>query len=299
MRGEADFRIGKSLCETPWRLNSPPPAGTSPGVARRPQGTQSALAEASGAECLANPDQRQHLSWERGPASLPQLNSVLGRRGRGKGGQSTPPRGSHQQAGCLHPSPDFANVLAQEASTAFLTGGSFFNLTAFTGAADSVRGTKRKGMKGPCVPEIVPEKTLWLIPGRGLGARETPAGDCVPNLSGHRKPPGDKPWCPSWAFSSLQGLLHHLSQQLPEGRGGGVGSVRESSNLQNSGAAPVSRGSSPRLAPLEGTMHVGPFIVWELGGGSGGSLSFLKETYKFGLTPQLPNQLQTPEALCT
>lgn len=46
-------------------------------------------------------------------------------------------------------------------------------------------------------------------------------------------------------------------------------------------------------------MHVGPFIVWELGGGSGGSLSFLKETYKFGLTPQLPNQLQTPEALCT
>lgn len=77
-----------------------------------------------------------------------------------------------------------------------------------------------------------------------------------------------------------------------------MGSVRESSNLQNSGAAPVSRGSSPRLAPLEGTMHVGPFIVWELGGGSGGR-DCLKETYKFGLTPQLPNQLQTPEALCT
>lgn len=50
-----------------------------------------------------------------------------------------------------------------------------------------------------------------------------------------------------------------------------MGSVRESSNLHNSGAAPVSQGGSPRLAPLEGTMHLGPFIVWELRGAGGGT----------------------------
>lgn len=53
-----------------------------------------------------------------------------------------------------------------------------------------------------------------------------------------------------------------------------MGSRRESSNLHTSGAAPVSRGGSPRLVPLEGTMHVGPFIVWGLRGGG----DCLKET---------------------
>ena len=42
-------------------------------------------------------------------------------------------------------------------------------------------------------------------------------------------------------------------------------------------------------------MHVGPFIIWGLAGRGGGACR--KETYKFGLTPQLPNRLQTPEAL--
>ena len=46
-----------------------------------------------------------------------------------------------------------------------------------------------------------------------------------------------------------------------------MGSGRESSNLHNSGAAPVSQGGSPRLVPLEGTMHMGPFIVSGLGVG--------------------------------
>ena len=73
-----------------------------------------------------------------------------------------------------------------------------------------------------------------------------------------------------------------------------MGSRRESSNLHTSGAAPVSRGGSPRLVPLEGTMHVGPFIVWGL---SGGGTALRK--HKFGLTPQLPSRLQTPEALFT
>ena len=41
-------------------------------------------------------------------------------------------------------------------------------------------------------------------------------------------------------------------------------------------------------------MHVGPFIIWGLAGRGG---DCLKETYKFGLTLQLPNRLQTPEAL--
>ena len=46
-----------------------------------------------------------------------------------------------------------------------------------------------------------------------------------------------------------------------------MGSGCESSNLQKSGAAPMSRGGSPRSAPPEGTMHVGPFIIWGLGVG--------------------------------
>lgn len=46
-----------------------------------------------------------------------------------------------------------------------------------------------------------------------------------------------------------------------------MGNGRESSDLHNSGAAPVSRGGSPRLVPLEGTMHMGPFIVSGLGVG--------------------------------
>lgn len=186
-------------------------------------------------------------------------------------GSEHPPRGGHQQARCLHPTLSrLCKWPCPGSKQSFFSGWVIFQHNRVTGAADSVRGTERNGMKGPCVPEIFPGKTLWLIPARGRGARENPAeGPAaawrrVPNLSGRRNPRGPHArhsLVPPRALALLRGSSIRLPQQLPEGRGGGVGSGRESSNLQKSGAALVSRGGSPRLAPLEGTMHVGPFII--------------------------------------
>ena len=75
-----------------------------------------------------------------------------------------------------------------------------------------------------------------------------------------------------------------------------MGSRRESSNLQKSGAALMSPGGSPRSHPQKARCTWAPSSS---GGSRGWGGDCLKETYKFGLTPQLPNRLQTPEALFT
>ena len=155
---------------------------------------------------------------------------------QGLGGWLRAPRlgvATSRHAASIPPSPNFANGLAWEAGRAFLVGGSFFNITASQELPIQSRYREKWNERALCAPEIVPGKTLWLIPARGRGARENPAEGraaawrCVPNLPGRRNPLGPDAQQslvpPPPGFGSPQGLLHPPASAAPREQGRGSG----------------------------------------------------------------------------